>query len=123
MNGLLVVGAAGTVGALGRHYLDLGFRRPFPAGPSRGILAANVVASFVLGVLTGVVAGRVVDPDLRLAVGVGFCGGLSTFSTFVAQLAEELEGGRRPAALWWAGVVLVSGALAAAVGVAVGRLF
>ena len=121
MNGLLVVGVAGAVGAVGRHALDIGLRRPFPEGLSVGILVANVIGSFVLGVLTGVAAGRIVDPDLRLAVGVGFCGGLTTFSTFAAQLAEVLETGRRSAALRWAGVMLLSGLVAASIGVGVGR--
>jgi CrcB protein len=121
VNGLLVVGAAGAVGAVGRHLLDVGLRRPVPDGPSMGILVANVVGSLVLGVLTGVAAERYVDPDLRLAVGVGFCGGLTTFSTFVAQLAEELEAGRRTTAWRWAALMLVTGAAAATLGLGVGR--
>lgn len=123
MNGLLLVGAAGAAGAMSRHLLDVGLRRPFPDEPSRGILVANVVASLVLGVLTGVASGRIVDPDLRLAVGVGFCGGMSTFSTFIAQLAEELDAGRRGTAMRWAVAMLVSGLVAAGLGVGLGRLF
>ena len=64
---------------------------------------------------------RGVNPDARLAIAIGFCGGLTTFSTFMAQLAEELEAGRRGVALRWAGVMMASGLVAAAVGVAVGR--
>ena len=126
MNGLVVVGAAGAAGSLGRHLLDVGLRRWRPNGPSTGILVANVVGSLVLGLLTGVAADHVVDPDLRLAVAIGFCGGLTTFSTYVAQVAEQLEGGsgprwgRRPA-LRWALVMVVAGLASAALGVALGR--
>ncbi len=121
MNGLVVVGVAGAVGAVSRHLLDLGLRRRFPEGPSVGILVANIVGSFVLGWFTGFAVSHTVDPDVRLAVAVGFCGGLTTFSTFVAQLAEEIEGGRRTVALRWAAVMLVTGLVAAGVGVAIGR--
>lgn len=124
MNGLLIVGAAGAVGAVSRHALDVGLRRWYPDGPSIGILVANVVGSLVLGLFTGLTVDRLdasVDPDARLAIAVGFCGGLTTFSTFMAQLAEEVEGGRRAAALRWAGVMLVTGLVAAVVGVAAGR--
>lgn len=124
MNGLLVVGAAGAVGAVSRHTLDVGLRRWFPEGPSIGILVANLVGSFALGWFTGFTVDRIdrsVNPDARLAIAVGFCGGLTTFSTFMAQLAEEVEGRRRAAALRWAAIMLGSGLVAAAVGVAVGR--
>ena len=120
MNGLVVVGAAGAVGALGRHALDLGVRRLVPDGPSVGILVANVVGAFVLGVLTGASVDHVVDPDLRLAVGVGFCGGLSTFSTFMAQLAEEVGAGRSGVAARWCGLMVVAGLVAAGLGIALG---
>jgi CrcB protein len=124
VNGLVIVGAAGAVGAVSRHALDVGLRRWFPDGPSIGILVANVVGSFVLGFFTGFAIDRIdrtVSPDARLAIAIGFCGGLTTFSTFMAQLAEEIEGGRRAAALRWAAVMLVAGLVAAAVGVAIGR--
>ncbi len=121
MNGLLVVGGAGAVGAVSRHLLDVGLRRRFPDGPSIGILVANAAGSLVLGVLTRWAAGHVVDPGVRLAVAVGFCGGLTTFSTFVAQLAEQLESGRRAGAVRWAAVMLLTGLVAAGAGVAVGR--
>ncbi len=121
MNGLVIVGAAGAAGAVSRHLLDIGLRRRFPDGPSIGILVANVVGSLVLGVLTGALADHVTDPELRLAVAVGFCGGLTTFSTFMAQLAEELDAGRGRTAVRWAALMLGAGLVAAAVGVAVGR--
>ena len=126
MNGLVVVGAAGAAGSLGRHLLDVGLRRWRPEGPSVGILVANVVGSLLLGLFTGVASDRVIDPDLRLAVAVGFCGGLTTFSTFVAQVAERLESGSHPPSRWWpalrwAAVMVAAGLMSAALGVALGR--
>ena len=123
MNGLLLVGGAGAVGALSRHVLDIGLRRRFPDGQSIGILVANVVGSFVLGWFTGLTVDRLdrtVNPDARLAIAVGFCGGLTTFSTFMAELAEEIEGGRRATALRWGAVMMGSGLVAAGLGVMVG---
>ena len=124
MNGLVVVGAAGAVGAVCRHLLDVGLRRRFRDGQSVGILAANVAGSFVLGWFVGLTVDRLdtsVDPDVRLAISVGFCGGLTTFTTFLAEVAEELEHARRAEALRWAAVMVGSGLLAAGVGVALGR--
>jgi CrcB protein len=56
--------------------------------PARGTLAVNVVGSAVLGAVLGLgdAAGWVVA-----LVGTGFCGTLTTFSTFGADVVRLLE--------------------------------
>jgi len=63
----------------------------FPAGT----FLINVSGSFVLGFLGAVLAQRAVaNADaLRLAVGVGFCGGFTTFSTFELETHALFEDG------------------------------
>ncbi len=82
---LVALGAA--AGAMGRYAIDLFMQRWWISNhPSRvavGILTANVVGSAILGVATA----RLND-DLMLLVGTGFCGALTTFSSF-AGLTEE----------------------------------
>lgn len=120
MTGLVVVGLGGAAGAVSRHLLDVGLRRRYGIGPSYGVLVANVVGSLVLGVLTGLTTTRTVDPQLRLLVATGFCGGLTTFSTLMAELVNLVEGDDEHAGAWpalgWALVSLVLGVGAAAVG-------
>ena len=58
-------------------------------GSVLGILTVNVAGSAVLGVLLGL---RGVPPAVLASVGTGFCGTLTTFSTFgwdVVRLVEE----------------------------------
>ena len=58
-------------------------------GSVLGTLTVNVLGSAVLGVLFGL---RSVSPAVLALVGTGFCGTLSTFSTFgydVVRLVEE----------------------------------
>jgi len=48
-------------------------------------LIANGLACFILGIIMGLhLSGQITD-QRRLLLGTGFCGGLSTFSTFIAE--------------------------------------
>ena len=119
---LALVLCAGALGAVARHGLDLGLRRWFPDGPSPGILVANLLGSFVLGVVVGAAATRSLDESVRLAVGTGFCGAFTTFSTFSAQLAGMVERRERVALMRWTAFMVIGGGVASALGVAIGRM-
>jgi CrcB protein len=78
------------------------------AGPSNfpwPVLVVNVAGSFVLGLL---LAEEPVHPTARLALhdlgAIGFCGGLTTFSTFAVETVELIDrGDGAVAALYGAG--------------------
>ncbi len=73
------VAIGGALGALCRYGVALLF--PFLTFPW-GTLFVNYIGSFLLGALTSYVGKRKVAEWLRLAIGTGFCGGLTTMSTF-----------------------------------------
>jgi CrcB protein len=110
MTALLVVLGA-VIGAPLRLLADrLATARRGP-GSVLGTLTVNVVGSAVLGVLLG--AGDL-SPAVIALVGTGFCGSLTTFSTFgadVVRLVEERAVLR--AAGYLAGSVLLSVGVAA----------
>ncbi|MCD6372579.1 MAG: fluoride efflux transporter CrcB [Thermococcus sp.] len=71
----------GALGALARFYISgiLPVYRDFPVGT----LLVNSTASLILGYLYGLLFWGVdVPADWRAFFGTGFCGALSTFSTF-----------------------------------------
>lgn len=79
---LLLVSLCGGLGALARFLLDAAInarvRTDFPAGT----LTINVTGSLLLGFLAGWAGGHAgFPPALQAALGVGFCGGFTTFST------------------------------------------
>ena len=81
--------------------------------PAAGTLAVNVAGSAVLGVLSGLAA---LSPAVLALVGTGFCGTLTTFSTFGADVVRLTEGRVLRRALGYAAATVVLGLTAAALG-------
>jgi fluoride exporter len=88
----ICVGA--SLGALLRWWLGTRLNSYFPAIPP-GTLAANLVGGYVIGVAIAFFAAfPAIAPEWRLLIITGFCGGLTTFSTFSAEVVTLLQGGR-----------------------------
>lgn len=86
------IGAA--LGALLRWSLGLGLNRLFPLIPP-GTLAANAIGGYLIGVAVAFFANHpALAPEWRLFVITGFLGGLTTFSTFSAEVVSLLQHGR-----------------------------
>lgn len=83
MNGMqaLAVFLGGGLGSVLRFGLAQAFFTRHLWGVPLSTLLANVLASFILGVVW-IVGFREKNPSLYLLTATGFCGGLSTFSTF-----------------------------------------
>jgi CrcB protein len=113
---LLVLG--GAVGAPARYLAD-GFvqsrtRGVFPWGT----FAINVSGSFVLGVVTGAALYHGLGPLPNAAIGTGFCGAYTTFSTFSYETVRLLEEGAVVTASLNALASVAVGLVAAAAGIA-----
>ncbi len=74
---VLLVALGAAVGAPLRYLVAARLDRGLPLGT----LAVNVAGSFVIGVL----AARSVGGAAWALLGVGFCGGLTTYSAFAVQ--------------------------------------
>ena len=77
-----------------RWQLGLRLNSLFPTVPP-GTLAANLIGAYVVGLAVAFFASfSALSPEWRLLVITGFCGGLTTFSTFSAELTTLLQEGR-----------------------------
>jgi CrcB protein len=120
MRDLALVAAGAVPGALLRWRLESlgkGLEDGL-AGLVEADLAANLIGSFLLGVIAGLPAPR---PRLMLLGGIGFCGSLTTFSGWILEISLDLRSGRPLEAV---GVVLISlagGLLAVGLGLLAGR--
>lgn len=80
------VAVGGAIGAVSRYGVTLVFARWFGAGFPWGTLVVNGVGSFVLGVLVeAALSDPRISPGAKALIGTGFCGGLTTFSTFSVE--------------------------------------
>ncbi|UUX95735.1 fluoride efflux transporter CrcB [Aquabacterium sp. J223] len=96
---VFAIGLGAALGALLRWALSLRLNGLWPALPL-GTLAANLVGGYLVGVAVGVFAQHPgLSPLWRLFLVTGFLGGLTTFSTFSAEVVDALTDGRTGAAV------------------------
>ncbi|OQD57035.1 chromosome condensation protein CrcB [Streptomyces phaeoluteigriseus] len=92
MNWLLVV-AGGMVGAPLRYLTDRAVQARHDSVFPWGTFVVNAVGCAVLGLVTGAAAAGAAGPHLRLLLGTGFCGALTTYSTFSYETLRLTETG------------------------------
>jgi len=121
MSAFLLVALGGGAGALLRHAAQrISVAR---TGHVRtGTLLVNLIGTFALGLLLGM-SHAAESRAAQLLVGTGFLGGLTTFSTVMAQLTELMRARRWKTAAGYALATFGCGLLLAAAGCAVGRWF
>jgi fluoride exporter len=99
-----------SLGALFRWWLGLKLNSVFPTVPP-GTLAANLIGGYIVGLALAVLTTySALAPQWRLLIVTGFCGGLTTFSTFSAELVTLLREGR-PIWACWAMVIHLVGSV------------
>ncbi len=91
---LRYVAAGGAVGALIRWAVV----EQFDQSRTTAVVVLNVVGSLLLGLLVGARRTRSrrarITENQFLLLGTGFCGGLTTFSTFALDVAQALDDGQ-----------------------------
>ncbi len=94
LTSILVISFGAALGALLRWYLGARFNQLFPQLPP-GTLAANLLGGYLIGLAMAVfLAFPSLSPQWRLLTVTGFLGGLTTFSTFSAEVVTALLAGQ-----------------------------
>jgi fluoride exporter len=90
----IAVAVGGVLGCLLRWCLAMLLNRYFPTIPP-GTLAANLIGCYIIGMaIAFFTAYPTFAPEWRLFLTTGFCGGLTTFSSFSAEVVILLQSGR-----------------------------
>lgn len=112
---LLLVAGGGAIGAIARYGASAMCSGLFGDRFPWGTLLVNVVGCFLLGWLLSTSLATISDP-LKLALGTGFLGAFTTFSTFGVQTLQAWQ--RSPLlAIANVGTNLIIGLAAAALGI------
>lgn len=114
--GFVAVGCGAALGAWVRWLLGLALN-PLVLALPLGTLAANLIGGYLVGVAVGVFHLNTHYPlAWKLFAITGFLGGLTTFSTFSAEVVERLLAGQPAWAIGLAAVHLAGSLLATYLG-------
>jgi CrcB protein len=115
---VLAISIGAALGALLRWQFGIRLNSLFPTVPP-GTLVANLVGAYLIGLAVAFFTSfPAISPEWRLLIITGFCGGLTTFSTFSAELTLLLQQGRLSWALAAAAAHVVGSVLMTFAGMA-----
>lgn len=118
LGGFLAVGGGAALGAWARWGLGVALNPLFPTIPL-GTLAANLIGGYLIGFAVALFHQHAgLSPELKLFLITGFLGGLTTFSTFSAEVVGLIERAQYAWALAAAGGHLVGSLAMTALGIA-----
>lgn len=118
---LLMVCLGAALGAPARYLTDRTIQSRHDTVFPWGTFTVNVVGSLILGLLVGLASHYDVPVPVVAAVGTGFCGALTTYSTFGFETVRLVEDGGRLYAALNVVASLFAGLGAAVIGFALGR--
>ncbi len=119
---MLVIAIGGALGAIARYLIEKFFPSP-PGTIPWATLIINISGSFLLGVVVTLTT-EIWDPSpyKRAFLGVGFCGGYTTFSTWMVESALLINEAKVSLALGYVLISLVLGVIAVYIGIVLVRL-
>ncbi len=118
IGGFVAVGTGAALGAWARWGLGALLNPLFPTVPL-GTLAANLIGGYLVGFAVALFHQHAgLSPELKLFIITGFLGGLTTFSTFSAEVVALLERAQYGWALAAAGGHLAGSLVMTALGIA-----
>jgi fluoride exporter len=94
MEQIVYIGLFGALGCLARYFLSGWVYALLGRGFPYGTLVVNVIGAFLIGLIMEFsLRSALVPPTIRVALTIGFLGGLTTFSTFSFETFRLLEEG------------------------------
>ena len=120
---LLIIGFGGFLGSIARYSIYHHFAQNYTTEYPWGTFVANLIGCFLIGVVFGLVAqGNNINKELVFFLTVGFCGALTTFSTFSYENVLMMSKGKIFLSLLYSGLSYTIGMLLTWFGLNVSKL-
>lgn len=118
-NAFLVFIGSGIGGAL-RYLISRLFAATVATSFPLGTITVNIVGCFIIGLVNGLFSkGQIGDEHLRLMLTVGFCGGFTTFSSFINESFMLMQTNEIVSAVMYMLLSIVFGFIALMIGYAI----
>ncbi|HTW21115.1 MAG TPA: fluoride efflux transporter CrcB [Mycobacteriales bacterium] len=118
----ILVGVAAGAGAVFRYLLDRLIQHQHASTFPFGTLTINVLGSFVLGLTTGLATHHGLSARTADVIGIGICGGFTTWSTYCWETIALAESNELAQSVVNVAASLTAGLLAAAAGLGLALL-
>jgi fluoride exporter len=91
---MLIVFIGGGFGSIARYYLSLMLNPESKSAFAIGTFLINIFSCLLAGIIAGLITKNINDERLKLLLLTGFCGGFSTFSTYILESYHLVTSGQ-----------------------------
>jgi fluoride exporter len=103
---ILYVFLGGGLGSIVRYWISIQLNSLEKTEFAKGTFIINLLSCLIAGFIAGLISKNVADDKIKLLLLTGFCGGFSTFSTYILESYHLLSSGQ-----WYTFVVYVFGSI------------
>ncbi len=90
---LIYVIIGSSIGGAARYLTQEFVQKNYPSFIPLGTLCANVIGSFIIGVIFALAERSKISAEIRILIATGFCGGYTTFSSFAFENVKLMQDG------------------------------
>lgn len=120
---ILLVAVGGAFGSVARYLLSRAVQHTVLSAFPLGTLTVNVAGCLLIGLIGGLAGdGGMISREWRLILTMGFCGGFTTFSTFMNETAQLMRADNIVLAALYVGASVMLGLLAVYLGMQITKM-